>query len=147
MKRVLFAFVTAAVLPFSVSAESDHSATHRKGDESRGRYEADNTGKNVRDRDERDENAKTADDAGGSSSDRELAAAIRREVVKDDSLSMSAHNSKIIVEDGRVTLRGPVKSNDERRKVEAIAKKHAKGQVMNQLEVDGDDQKEENNEE
>src|SRR6185436_4928307 len=56
-------------------------------------HDADNSGKNVRDRDDR---TVTPMDQGGSAEDRELTAAIRREIVKDDSLSMDAHNVKIV---------------------------------------------------
>jgi osmotically-inducible protein OsmY len=57
--------------------------------------------------------------------------------VKDDSLSMNAHNVKIITSNGIVTLRGPVKSQTERAAVEAKAKQVAGVQsVNNQLEVE-----------
>ena len=39
---------------------------------------------------------------------------IRRAVVKDSSLSMMAHNVKIISSNGNVTLRGPVKTEQEK---------------------------------
>lgn len=54
--------------------------------------------------------------------DIKLAAAVRRAVVKDDTLSMSAHNIKIVAAHGAVTLRGPVKSADEKARVESIVK-------------------------
>lgn len=97
-------------------------------------HDADNSGKNVRDRDDR---TVTPMDQGGSAEDRELTAAIRREIVKDDSLSMDAHNVKIVTIDRVVTLRGPVKSAAEKAAVAAKAQQ-AKGvkRVDNQLEVD-----------
>jgi hyperosmotically inducible periplasmic protein len=99
-----------------------------------GDYEADNTGKNVRDRDDK---ALTATDQGGSAADRDLTAAIRRAIVADDSLSTNAHNVKIVTVDGVVTLRGPVKSASEKAAVVARAEK-AQGvkRVDNQLEVE-----------
>lgn len=99
-------------------------------------HDADNSGKNVRDRDER---TVTPMDQGGSAEDRELTAAIRREIVKDDSLSMDAHNVKIVTIDRVVTLRGPVKSAAEKAAVAAKAQQ-AKGvkRVDNQLEVDAE---------
>src|SRR6185295_11652683 len=67
-------------------------------------HDADNSGRNVRDRDDK---TLTPMDQGGSVSDRELTAAIRREIVKDDTLSSNAHNVKIVTRDSVVTLRGP----------------------------------------
>ena len=97
-------------------------------------HDADNSRKNVRDRDDR---TVTPMDQGGSAEDRELTAAIRREIVKDDNLSMDAHNVKIVTIDRVVTLRGPVKSAAEKAAVAAKAQQ-AKGvkRVDNQLEVD-----------
>jgi len=64
---------------------------------------------------------------------------IRKAVVDNDSLSTNAHNVKIITVDGAVTLRGPVKTAEEKATVEALAQK-ASGvkSVDNQLEVDRD---------
>jgi len=39
-------------------------------------------------------------------------------VVSDKSLSIAAHNVKIISRDGMVTLRGTVKSDDEKKSIE-----------------------------
>jgi len=56
--------------------------------------------------------------------------------MKDDSLSFTAKNVKIITVDGKVTLRGPVKSEAERSAIEAAARRVAgAAQVDNQLEV------------
>ncbi|MBV8706343.1 MAG: BON domain-containing protein [Acidobacteriaceae bacterium] len=69
-------------------------------------------------------------------SDRQVEAHIRREVVKDKSLSTYAHNVKIVSENGKVTLRGPVRSEEEKQKVEQYAKKYAADQnVTNELTV------------
>jgi len=97
-------------------------------------HDADNSGRNVRDRDDK---TLTPMDQGGSVSDRELTAAIRREIVKDDTLSSNAHNVKIVTRDSVVTLRGPVKSAAEKAAVASKAEQ-AKGvkRVDNQLEVE-----------
>jgi hyperosmotically inducible periplasmic protein len=99
-------------------------------------YDADNTGKNVRDRDDR---SVTPGDQGGSAGDRELTANIRKAIVDDDSLSTYAHNVKIVTNDGVVTLRGPVKSEKEKAMIVAKAQ-HVPGvkRVDNQLEVEHD---------
>jgi osmotically-inducible protein OsmY len=95
----------------------------------------DNSGVNVRDR---ASNAMTASEQSNSKGDVDLTAQIRRAIVKDDSLSMMAHNVKIIAVNGEVTLRGPVKSEQERTtivsKAQAIA---GTDKVDNRLEIAG----------
>ena len=97
---------------------------------------ANDSGVNVRDR---VPGAITADQQSNDKGDVELTRKIRREVVKDDSLSMLAHNVKIISAGGSVTLRGPVKTQEEKTviasKAEAIA---GVGKVNDQLEVEGE---------
>ena len=96
--------------------------------------QADNTGKNIEDRG--DASALTADDQGLSPKDVNLAATIRREIVKDDALSTNAHNIKIIVKDGTITLRGPVDSKGEKDAIVAIANKYSTPQtIRDQTEV------------
>ncbi len=96
---------------------------------------ANNSGVNVRDR---APGAMTADQQSNAKSDVELTREIRRAVVKDDQLSMMAHNVKIVSSSGTVTLRGPVKTREEKivigHKARAVA---GKGMVDNQLEVIG----------
>jgi len=93
----------------------------------------DNTGKNVRDR---NDNTLTPGDQSSDKGDVELTRRIRKAVVADKSLSTNAHNIKIITMNGMVTLRGPVKSEKERMKIVAKAQKLAGAkQVENQLEV------------
>jgi hyperosmotically inducible protein len=57
--------------------------------------------------------AVTADSQKGNPSDRDTTAKIRREIMADKALSTYAHNVKIICQDGVVTLKGPVRSDDE----------------------------------
>ena len=94
---------------------------------------ANNSGANVRDR---APGAMTAGQQSNSTSDVELTRRIRRAVVQDHSLSMLAHNVKIISTNGSVMLRGPVKTEEEKtaiaNKAQAIA---GAGKVDNQLEV------------
>src|SRR5947209_6367876 len=70
-----------------------------------------NTAVNVRDRDAR---AMTAGEQSNDKMDLELTRSIRRALEKDSSLSMKAHNIKIISENGNVTLRGPVETRHEK---------------------------------
>jgi len=69
-------------------------------------------------------------------SDRQVEAHIRREIVKDKNLSTYAHNIKIVSANGKVTLRGPVRSEEEKQTVEQYAKKYAADQnVTSELTV------------
>jgi len=94
----------------------------------------DNTKVNKRDR---SPSEPTADQQKSNESDRELARQIRRAIVKDKSLSTYAHNIKIIAQNGTVTLKGPVNTEEEK---QAIAAKAAEvigspDKVQNQIEV------------
>jgi hyperosmotically inducible protein len=96
----------------------------------------DNTKVNKRDR---RANEVTADQQKENTSDRELARKIRRAVVDDKNLSTYAHNVKIIVHNGQVTLKGPVHSGDEKKAIEAKAAEVAGAdKVTNQISVKGD---------
>ena len=93
----------------------------------------DNTGRNERDRQDA---AVTPMDQSNDPADIELTQKIRKAVVADDGLSTNAHNVKIISANGIVTLRGPVASPDEMKKIEATAVQIAGVKnVRNQLEV------------
>ena len=95
--------------------------------------EADNTQKNKRDR---AANAVTADQQKSNAADRELARKVRKSVYDDKSLSTYAHNVKIIVRDGAVTLRGPVRDVSEKDNVGKKATEIAgASKVTNELEI------------
>ena len=79
---------------------------------------ADNTTVNQRDR---NANEPTADQQKNNPSDRDITKQIRQAIVKDKSLSTYAHNVKIITQNGQVTLKGPVRSDEEKRAIEAKA--------------------------
>ena len=96
----------------------------------------DNTKVNKRDR---NPGESTADQQKENKSDRELAKNIRRAIVKDKSLSTYAHNVKVIAENGTVTLKGPVHSEEEKRAIEAKAVEVAgANNVKNELSVKSD---------
>jgi hyperosmotically inducible protein len=96
----------------------------------------DNTAVNKRDRKDAEP---TADQSKNNVSDRELARQIRRDVVKDKTLSVYGHNVKIIAQSGKVTLKGPVHSEDEKKAIADYAQKHAgDGNVIDQLDVKND---------
>ena len=91
---------------------------------------ADNTKTN------RDKSAPTADQQKMNPADRELTKKIRVSINEDKSLSTYAHNIKIISRDGQVTLRGPVRSEDEKAAIESKATAIAgPNSVTNLLEV------------
>ena len=94
---------------------------------------ADNTALNQRDRN----NATlTPGDQGKSEADRETTRNIRKAIMANDQLSTMAKNIKIITIDGKVTLRGPVKTADEQSTVASLAQNVAGvGSIDNQLEV------------
>jgi osmotically-inducible protein OsmY len=63
---------------------------------------------------------------------------IRQDVMKDNNLSALAKNTKIITIDGVVSLRGAVKTADEKRALEALARAiPGVRSVDNQLEIEG----------
>jgi hyperosmotically inducible periplasmic protein len=67
--------------------------------------------------------------------DVKITADIRKQLV-DTKMSINAQNIKIITQDGKVTLRGPVTTGDEKLQIEAIARKVAGDtKVDSQLDV------------
>jgi hyperosmotically inducible periplasmic protein len=84
----------------------------------------------------KDQTSPTAEQQKMNPADRAITQKIRKAIHEDKSLSTYAHNIKIITQDGKVTLRGPVRSEDERSNLEAKAASVA-GQenVTNQLEI------------
>jgi hyperosmotically inducible periplasmic protein len=96
-------------------------------------YPADNSGKNVRDR---QDSSKTPGDQSNSKADLAITQAVRKAVVADKELSTKAHNVKIITANGVVTLRGPVNSSEEKDKIAETAKRVAGVKsVDNKLEI------------
>jgi len=78
----------------------------------------------------------TADQQSENAADRQLSQQIRQAIVGDKSLSTYAHNVKIITQDGQVTLRGPVRSKEEKRIVESKAAEIAgAGKVTSELQI------------
>jgi osmotically-inducible protein OsmY len=94
----------------------------------------DNTAVNKRDQ---NPGEATADQQKMNAADRALTAKIRKAVIADKNLSSYAHNVKIISQNGTVTLKGPVRSDDE---VTSIMSKATEGagspdKVVNQMSV------------
>jgi hyperosmotically inducible periplasmic protein len=93
---------------------------------------ADNTGKNKRDKDDQ---SVTATDQSNDPADLKITADIRKMVVGDDSLSMMGKNVKIVTMGGVVTLRGPVETEKEKATIESHAKQAGAKKITNQLEI------------
>jgi hyperosmotically inducible periplasmic protein len=121
MKKITVSFLCLSA--FAVSAIAQEAAP------------ADNTAKNERDR---SGDTQTSGDQSNNSPDIQTTAAIRRAVVADSSLSMTAKNVKIITAGDTVTLRGPVNTAEEKTKIEQLAQSAASNaKIDNQLEVKG----------
>ena len=124
MKRITLSLLCISALTLSAYATENDKAD---------KPAADNTAKNERDA---SGDTKTSGDQSESPEDIKITAAIRRAIVADDSLIMTATNVKIITADGKVTLRGPVKTAAEKATIAKIAAKEAgKATIDNQLEV------------
>ncbi len=122
MKRIPLFLLCLFTLAFSAFAEDNSTPA------------ANNSGRNERDR---SGDTKTSGDQSNSSPDIKMTAAIRRAVMHDDSLSMTAKNVKIITADGVVTLRGPVKTAAEKAAIAKHAMAAASGaKIDNQIEVE-----------
>lgn len=93
----------------------------------------DNTKINQRDN---SQSEPTADQQKDNKSDRTITQQIRQSLMKEKSLSSYAHNVKIIAQNGMVTLKGPVRSDAEKRIVEAKAEEIVgKDKVTSELAV------------
>jgi len=123
MKRTLLALACLSAFSLAALAADNEKA------------KPDNTTTNERDR---SGETKTSGDQSNSSADLKITQAIRQALMKDRELSTTAKNIKVITANGQVTLRGPVKSAQEKAKIDQIAKSAAGGaQVDAQLDVEG----------
>jgi len=85
---------------------------------------------------DRAKGAATADQQKENASDREITQKIRQALMDDKSLSTYAHNVKVIAQDGQVTLKGPVRTENEKKTIEAKAIEVAgAGHVTNQISI------------
>jgi len=121
--KLTFRLMPLAALLFSVSLAAASAQDAQQP-------AADNTKTN------KDQIPPTADQQKMNPSDRAITQQIRKAIHQDKAVSTYAHNIKIITQGGKVTLRGPVRSEDEKNSLEAKAISVA-GQenVTNQLEI------------
>ncbi len=122
MKHITLSILCLSAL--SISAFAEDNATPAA---------ADNTARNTRDR---QSETKTSFDQSNDKKDVDITAAIRRAVMHEDNLSMTAKNVKIITENGVVTLRGPVQTAAEKAMIAKLAQSAAgQAKIVDQLEV------------
>jgi hyperosmotically inducible periplasmic protein len=122
MKGIILALASLSVVSLAAMAGNEKA-------------NPDNTAINERDR---SSETKTSGDQSNSSADLKTTQAIRQALMKDGELSMTAKNIKVITANGHVTLRGPVKTAQEKAKIDQLAKSAAGGvQIDNQLDVKG----------
>jgi len=123
MKRTLLALACLSALSLAAFAADNEKA------------KPDNTATNERDR---SGETQTSGDQSNSSADLKITQNIRRALMKERELSTMAKNIKVVTANGQVTLRGPVKTTQEKAKVDQIARSAAGGaQIDDQLEVKG----------
>ncbi len=78
----------------------------------------------------------TAQSQSNAKSDLQTTADVRKAILADKNLSVYAHNVKIITRGGQVTLKGPVKSEEEKQQVSTDAANVVSAdKVNNQLTV------------
>ena len=129
MKQITLTLLLAVGFTLSGIAEEKPIANEQSTDNT----PADNTAKNERDR---SGDTKTSGDQSNSPEDIKITAAIRRALVGDKSLSITAKNVKIITVNGVVTLRGPVNNANEKASISKLAQSASgKAKIDNQLEV------------
>jgi len=110
------AFAGAAPLPPASQQTAPDNTKMNKGDAQQG--------------------ATTADQQKMNATDRDITKKIRSSIMSDKSLSTYAHNVKVITQDGKVTLKGPVRTEKEKSDVEAKASAVAgEGNVTSEIEV------------
>ena len=122
MKRTLLAIAYLSTLSLATLVADDKKAR-------------DNTATNERDR---SGETQTSGDQSNSSADLKITQAVRQALMKDSELSITAKNIKVITSNGQVTLRGPVKTAQEKAKINQLASSAAGGaRIDDQLDVEG----------
>ncbi|MDP9149045.1 MAG: BON domain-containing protein [Myxococcota bacterium] len=125
--------VDAGATVSQASSEPSTGATSHQADGTSARA-PDNSAVNERDR----HATLTPMDQGNKDGERQVTAAIRRTLMADKSLSFTAKNVKIITVGSRVTLRGTVKTDQERSTIETSARQTSGvTEVDDQIEVKG----------
>ena len=120
MKRTLITLACLSAISLAAMAADDKS-------------KADNTAINARDR---SDEVKTSGDQSNTPADLKITQEVRRALMKDGELSTTAKNIKVITANGQVTLRGPVKTAQEKARISELARSAARGaQIVDELDV------------
>jgi osmotically-inducible protein OsmY len=91
---------------------------------------------------DRSKSEPTADQGKNNAADRDLMQKIRQAIMDDKSLSTYGHNVKVIAQNGKVTLKGPVHSEEEKQSIEQKATEVAgAGNVVNKITVKSEKKK------
>jgi hyperosmotically inducible periplasmic protein len=131
MKKVLLPLLASVLMVYSSQGQQATPTPHDAATSDS--TEADNTKRNSS---EQNRNSNTAEKQSNRKDDLALTQKIRQAVMKDGSLSMDAKNVKIIAQDGKITFKGPVESQQEKDTIATEAGEIAgKDKVDNQLEV------------
>jgi hyperosmotically inducible protein len=124
---------TAAATDQTATADRANDANQAGLSATNAVTDANNSARNARDRNDQ---TLTPGDQGNNSADVSTTRQIRKEIIAAKDMSLSARNVKIITVGGRVTLRGPVKTEQEKQLIAEIASRIAQpANVDNQLEV------------
>jgi hyperosmotically inducible protein len=118
-RKPIFSFVLAGALALGTTAMAQ---------------QPDNTKINKRDQDKAAQQS-TPQNATATKEDLDTLKNIRKAVTGEKSLSTYAHNVKITVKNGAATLRGPVRTADEKARIEELAKANGATSVDNELEI------------
>jgi len=125
---VMFSLTGSLIMMTGTAQAEQNTALYLAADSA-----LENTELNARDK---DNTTLTPVDQKESKADINITAAIRKKIIRDKRLSVNAQNVKIITLNGVVTLRGPVETKKEKKRIQKIVKK-TRGVVRidNQLEI------------
>ncbi len=117
--------LTAAMAEDAAKSEQKFEESQQKG--------PDNTGKNTRDQ---KLGKPTAQNQSNQKKDVDITRELRKSIMEAKGLSVDAQNIKIITQKGKVTLRGPVESESEKKMIDDLVKNCGNvASYTNQLEV------------
>lgn len=133
--KTTVAVVAAAALAVAACSDERRAEVGDVGANRVAANDADNTGRNERDRDDR---TVTPMDQSNSATDIDLTQRIRQGITSNDAMSVEARNVKVVSQNGAVTLRGPVDSQAEKDAIESVARSAGAARIDNQLEIDRD---------
>jgi osmotically-inducible protein OsmY len=127
----IFALTVAGLLLMTGTAQAEQNSPRYLA--AKAGAASENTERNVRDK---GDTTLTPEDQKENESDIKITANIRKAITDKESLSVNAHNVKIMTRNGVVTLRGPVDSSNESTEIQQIVKQTpGVKQVENQLEI------------